>query len=482
MEPTEAPVGLTSPLLRVTIIGLVLLFFASTNLPWTLDDYDQAKQAYTSFEMVGQGHWLYQHTPNESVATKPPLVGWVAAALFEVTRWWEGAWRIPSFAAALALLWLIAREAGAAYGATGGLIALGAFGLNLLAPRLATLVRTDMPLALVTFLIGWQIWRKIRCAEPWTRRDQIIAFVLLTSAMLIKGPIIYAFILPGLIVYQILRRKSGAPSTWCGWWPWILSLAIFLAWAVGGIVRQPGFYDSVVVREFVGRFTETIHKPQPLYFYLPHLLHKFAPWSILLIGFSIFFWRRRGRVMQPETLWLVCWSVGGLLLMSIIPSKRVDRIFPIVPPLCLLLGAQVAAMGRVERWGVKMRPWLAAALLFSVVFTGGYVVWKVGQARHERSDALVQFSKKVREEAAQHGLRYEVVGGREEGMLLYLRRPHFLSAEDAQRQWHAGQLDALVVRDQPPRAWSALLPGARLLFVSERSAAAAQYSFFVRRE
>ena len=153
---------LERPRTRWAVLGLILGFFAITNLPWTLDDYDQAKQAYTSFEMVGQGHWLYQHTPNESVATKPPLVGWVSAAIFEITRWWEGAWRIPSFAAALALLWLMATEATAAYGVVGGLIAFSALGLNLLSPRLATLVRTDMPLALVTFLIGAQIWRKIR--------------------------------------------------------------------------------------------------------------------------------------------------------------------------------------------------------------------------------------------------------------------------------------------------------------------------------
>ena len=38
------------------------------------------------------------------------------------------------------------------------------------------------------------------------------------------------------------------------------------------------------MREFVGRFGETIHRPQPLLFYLPHLLHKFAPWSVLMIG------------------------------------------------------------------------------------------------------------------------------------------------------------------------------------------------------
>ncbi len=301
--------------------------------------------------------------------------------------------------------------------------------------------------------------------------------------MLIKGPIIYAFILPGLIVYQILRRKRGAPSAWSGWWPWIFSLGIFLAWVIGGIVTQPGFYESVVVREFAGRFTETIHKPQPLYFYLPHLLHKFAPWSVLIIALGIVFWRRRERLslrMRPDTLWLVCWSVGGLILMSIIPSKRVDRIFPLIPPLCLLLGAQVAKR-QIEEWPGKLRAWLAAVLIFAGIFTGGYAAWKIGSEYHARSDALVRFSRQVREEARRNDWRYAVVGGREEGMLLYLRRDHFLSPEDALAQWGSGQLDALVVRNQPVRPWGTLLPGAQLRLVSEKRAKSRSIrSLFVR--
>jgi 4-amino-4-deoxy-L-arabinose transferase-like glycosyltransferase len=470
------------PATKWIVLCLIVGFFAVTNLPWTLDDYDQAKQAYTSFEMVGQGHWLYQHTPNESVATKPPLVGWISAALFELTRWWEGAWRIPSLAAALALLWLIAKDATTAYGAGAGLISLSAFGLNLLSPRIATLVRTDMSLALVTFLIGRQIWSKIRRAEGWTLRDRAIAFVLLASAMLIKGPIIYAFILPGLIVYQILRRKRGAPSAWSGWWPWILSLGIFLVWTIGGIMTEPGFYESVVVREFAGRFTETIHKPQPLYFYLPHLLHKFAPWSVLMIVLGTVLWRGRERLalrMRPDTFWLVCWSVGGLIVMSIIPSKRVDRIYPLVPPLCLLLGAQIAS-AQVEEWSKKLRTWLAAVLIFACIFTGGYAAWKVGNGYHGRSDALLRFSRQVRQEAERNGWRYAVVGGREEGMLLYLRRDHFLSPDDAVARWRSGQLDALAVCNQPVRPWHTLLSGAQLRLVSEKARALPQYSFFVR--
>src|SRR4029450_6076950 len=127
----------------------IILLFAIGNLPWQLDDYDQAKQAFTSFEMIKEGHWFYQQTPHERVATKPPLVGWISAGLFGITRSLEVAWRLPSLLAAIVLAILLCRAATAAYGSIAGLVALGAFGLNLLSPRLATLVRTDMPLALV---------------------------------------------------------------------------------------------------------------------------------------------------------------------------------------------------------------------------------------------------------------------------------------------------------------------------------------------
>ena len=38
------------------VAALTLPLFGIANLPWQLDDYDQAKQAFTSFEMVKEGH------------------------------------------------------------------------------------------------------------------------------------------------------------------------------------------------------------------------------------------------------------------------------------------------------------------------------------------------------------------------------------------------------------------------------------------
>jgi len=199
------------------------------------------------------------------------------------------------------------------------------------------------------------------------------------------------------------------------------------------------------MREFVARFGETIHRPQPLYIYLPHLLHTCAPWSVLLIGFAIFdLASRRWRIgaafreMSAETFWLLCWSVSGLIAMSLIPSKRVDRIFPIIPPLCLLLAAQIGKVGATRR------PYLAIALAFSVLFTGGYTLFKIVSSYRDHHDALVVFGRNVRHEAEAHHWRYEAVSAKDEGLLLYLRKTHFIEPDRAVIEWNRGNLDALV--------------------------------------
>ena len=444
---------LDSQVTRWGLLAVALLLFAISNVPWHLDDYDQAKQAFTSYEMVERGHWLYQHTPNGWVATKPPLVGWISAAFFAVTRTWELAWRLPSFLAAVTLLALIVRAA-ANYGRLAALLAGCAFSFNLFVPRLASLVRTDMPLALVVFAIGWLIWEKIRRRESWTAKDRLLLFLLFSAGMLIKGPIIYAFLLPGIVAFEWRERRNGdTAARWGGWLPWLASFLIFLLWVAGGIHFVPEFIEHVVLREFAGRFSEEMHRPQPIYFYLPHLLHRFAPWSLLLILLPILAVRKSGdgmrsalRRMSPETFWLMVWSLGGLVVMSFVPSKRIDRIFPIVPPLCLLLAAMVADFRKREELRRTIDCSATVGIILGFLLTTGYAANRIIDANREHRDAFAQFGRAVVRAAQEHGWRYAIVGGDDEGMLLYVRRLEFIEEPDqAVAEWNAGKWDALVV-------------------------------------
>lgn len=487
---------LESRLTLWVICGVILCFFLITNLPWQLDDYDQAQQAFTSFEMIKQGDWFFQRTPHELIAQKPPFVGWVSAATFAVTRSWDVAWRLPSFLAAVMMGTILFRAALGAYGGTAALIALGAFGLNLLSVRLATLVRTDMPLALFLFLPGLLIWQKIRARERWHTREEWEMCVLLTVSMFIKGPMAFAFLLPGIVLFQWLVSKRSGTSAWCGWWPWLVSLGILAVWAVCGIKFVPGFYQVVFMKEFLGRFSTSVHRSQPFLYYLPHLLHKFAPWSVLSLVFAVLSFRRTGRSIRnfiretsPETLWLVVWSLGGLLVMSFVPSKRVDRIYAVLPPLCLLLAAQVHGLSREEHsGGERVLRWSAGALLFSIVFAGGYAATKMLSNYRDHADALETFSGKVNAQVAAHYWRFEVISGRGagyEGMLLYLQKLHFIKPDKAIEEWNRGSFDALVV---PKDRSSAILPELQntsispLRSIDRKSAPDIGYVFATRRD
>jgi hypothetical protein len=283
------------------------------------------------------------------------------------------------------------------------------------------------------------------------------------------------------------------------------------------------------MREFVARFGETIHRPQPLYFYLPHLLHKFAPWSVLVIAFAVAElhyrkWRCRlaFREMSADTFWLLCWSLGGLIVMSLIPSKRVDRIFPVIPPLCLLLAAQVGARiscshgsaGHAEAWRRRVsRPstsvdsdptghppspgygeagkplptgettrtysWSAIALVFAIVFTGGYTTWKIVTGYRNHRDALAVFGKNVRGEVEAHHWRFEVVSAKDEGLLLYLQKTHFIEPDHAIAEWNCGDLDAIVASTEKAHGLMRDIHGASLSELKSSSRKEEQGSGYV---
>lgn len=428
------------------LLGLIILLCAIGNLPWHLDNYDQAKQACVAYEIAHGGNAWYQHTPKGDTATKPPLAGWVSLPIYWASGSWDIAWRLPGFACTLFLLWLLMKEGRRSLPIGGALLAACAFGLNLMTPRLATLVRTDMMLTLWITLCGWMIYRKVESAMPWTTRERWLFFAFMLAAFFTKGPILYAFILPGMVAFWFLAPRDRRGLVWCGWWPWVVPLALFLLWLGIGIKSYPDFYNDIVVKEFFSRFDQSLkdhERKQPIWFYFPHLLHKFLPWSVLALALPVFSQNvRRVFKSRPEILWLACWALGGVLCMTLVPSKRVDRIFPVVPPLCLLVVAMVAAC----QCGARIRTWCGVALVLSACISGGYFLTIVPVGYFEKSDALVRFGQDVREQATAAGVKeIGVARGRDEGMFMYCASPEFLSSEKALRLWKEGKLDALVI-------------------------------------
>lgn len=473
VAPFFSPI-LSSETIFRWVLALIIVLCAMGNLPWNLDEYDQAKQAYVSHEIAHGGDWLYQHVPRGATATKPPLAGWISLAVQSVTHSWELAWRLPGFLCTLVLLGLLMHEGRRILPDGGALLAAAAFALNLLTPRISTLVRTDMMLTLWIFLCGWLIYRKIRDGTPWLASERWMFCGAMGAALLTKGPIIYAFILPGMAVYLWLGPRGKRHLVWSGWWTWMLPLGVFVAWGVNGLLTNQEFYNDVVVREFFSRFDQSLksnERQQPIWFYFPHVLHKFLPWSLFLLALPLFSQNVRNALRrEPAVLWLAAWAVGGLLCMTFVPSKRVDRVYPIIPPLCLLLVAFVAAC----RCGTRVRAWLGAGLIFATLFSGCYFAGVVWIGYHEKTHRLVDLGQTIRTLAGTRALG--IVAGNDEGMILYAEGEKFLRPEDAAILWNSNKIDALFVSQRfldkfPP------LPPPFLVTTGKREA---RYSLFLR--
>jgi hypothetical protein len=110
-------------------------------------------------------------------------------------------------------------------------------------------------------------------------------------------------------------------------------------------------------------------------------------------------------------------------------------------------------------------------LAFAILFTGGYTIFKVLSGYRDHRDALVVFGRNVRHEAEAHRWRYEVLAAKDEGLLLYLQKTHFIEPDRAVAEWNSGNLDALVASTEKAPALLGELRGASLsnLKSNERS-------------
>jgi len=231
------------------LIGGALLLFVVRNLPWHLDNYDQARQAYAALDIVQNGHWLLQELPYGGYATKPPLTAWLQAACYYIPGvGWDVALRLPLFAAAVVLLLLMYRCGLRLGGSLGAALAVAAFAFNMMTVRIATLVRTDMLLALFCFIPGLMILNHIERKQAWSRREVFFFFLAILAAVFTKGHTVYAFLLPGLAAFALIQRKRGEPNrAWPGWTALLVPILLLLGTLVWAVWRYPGFYEQIVV-------------------------------------------------------------------------------------------------------------------------------------------------------------------------------------------------------------------------------------------
>jgi 4-amino-4-deoxy-L-arabinose transferase-like glycosyltransferase len=327
---------------------------------------------------------------------KPPLYYWLVALAARSAGGPVDAWsvRLPAalagLAGALMLYWFGARQGRP----VAGLVAAVILATALHYTWLARVGRIDMPLTLtaaVALLAFYRAWeRSVRAAHAAERSKRpsaaysaplrarlglsaplVVAYLALAAGLLLKGPIGAVLPLGVAGAWLLVHRQWPAPRRYGLWWgvPLVAMLvAPVYLWAnaeTGGEFFHSFLWHHNVERGFGG---SDVLRAHPWWFYLPHLVADFLPWSLLLPAAAWAFVRRTWWRDDPEALFGLVWLAAVALILSVARFKRADYLLPAFPGAALFLGSVA------ERWYHSS----AHPARLAAVFTGTVVACAVG--------------------------------------------------------------------------------------------------------
>ncbi|WP_193215053.1 ArnT family glycosyltransferase [Luteolibacter marinus] len=309
-------------------------------------DPTEARYAEMARKMVETGDWI---TPQFDYGTpfwsSPPLGLWFSALGIDLFGANEFGSRIFIFAAALAVLWLVAgtarRELGTGMDRLAAALLLGMplFFYCSAAVMNELILTLGITLAMVSFRVAFQ---------TGSRGHGYAVFAGLAIGLLAKGPLALALALPPLAAWLAVTghwRRAWRSVPWLS--GSLLMLAATVPWYVVAERKTPGFLAYFLRVESWGRYLPSGWTWDPYgngHDVMPGLVWLYAglgsfPWCLMLL--------RRSRPQPARALhddarglyWLL-WAVWPLCLFTPLNNVIASTPLPALPPLALLLAGR----------------------------------------------------------------------------------------------------------------------------------------------
>jgi len=384
--------------LFIAIVGGSIFTIALTGYPILMDN-ERRVGSYV-LDAVQNGHWWIQRDVTGDVASKPPLLTWIAALVTlgfgEINRF---AIYLPSALAAVGVALVLLAAGKRYFGWQAGFLGALMYLLCSAGDRQMMTARYDGLLALPVTLAALGAFRAWSLGRGWTWFWLAGAF-----GTLAKGPIALVLGAAGLLAHFWERRTGHETRLRGSHW---LGVLIFLTICGGWFLLAYAEMGEPLLRKMLSRELASHatgagrNEVMFLRFYDPpwSFLVGFAPWSLLA---CVAFWRVwRQSNMESEARrferFLVCWFFGGLLLFCIAAHQRGRLIFPLLPAAALLAGRELA------RW---LKFWSTLRLMKTAGGIAVFVLSLLVLYHH----LLLAHSKKVQTTLGMHQLATKVRG------------------------------------------------------------------------
>jgi len=318
-------------LLLLCMICIAIFF---VNLDAVMINIMEARNFTTAREMINLDNWIFTTINNEPRYEKPPLPTWLTAIsmhLFGVKNLF--ALRLPAaimgsitviFVYKLGLKVTAYRK----YAFIAGLIAATSFYILYAGRDGQWDIHTH-----AWMMLGIYNIYKILTEEGNKYLYGILAGLFIGCSFLSKGPVsMYTLLLPFLVAYGVVNRYRNIKNNWKP-----LFLMLFTAFIISASWSlYVYFLDTRAVAEITERETGRWldYNVRPFYYYWSFVVQS-GIWTIpALIGLLYPYLKNRvfNKSGYKFTLW---WTLGSLVLLSIIPEKKSRYLLPVLIPLAL---------------------------------------------------------------------------------------------------------------------------------------------------
>jgi 4-amino-4-deoxy-L-arabinose transferase-like glycosyltransferase len=303
-------------------------------------------------QMLTSGDFITPHINGVQYFEKPPLFYWMQAFFLNIGNN-EFMGRIAT-TLVVSLTCLVTYATGRLlYGRNTGLLAAAALATSVMGYVLSRVAMLDAP---VTLFITCCLASFIAAQKTGQKKFYYFMYGSAALAVMTKGLIGMA--VPSMVIgsfiilsknWRILRDAHLFTGT-------LLFLAIAAPWHILISMKHPEFLDFYFIHEHFNRFLTDEHKRNaPWWFFIATTLVGSIPWiffipirhvwqQIKLIISSI-----NPRLYGDDTLFLMLWIMLPLLFFSSSHSKLIPYIFPIFPPLFLLIGSHLSNLWQTKR-------------------------------------------------------------------------------------------------------------------------------------
>jgi len=371
-KPDNSPIYSDIAFSLIILCGLCLfLFFFRLAETGIMYPSWEPRRMLLAKDMVRNGHWLVPYLHGTPYIMKPPVLPWLISAGYLLVGS-PSVWAARLFPALAGLLTVVVTFFFAKRLFNQR---VGFFAALILATSLFYIQRTRMAeediiltlfvtLSLLTFFLAYYYQAG--------KRYYILFYLFVALACLTKGPPGLTFPALTIIPYLLLRRDLRAIRK-MEVLPGILIFgALVVSWYIyayyhSGLSEAQNFFMADIWRKFF-----PLEPSRPLYQYVVQLFPHFFPWSLFLPAVAIYLVRKKKKGEGEQSLFLVCWVIGNLLLFSLAGAKRNEYILPLYPALAILT-AQVW-----DRFLVDKKDSLLKKMTLGGIFTFAFLAIGAG--------------------------------------------------------------------------------------------------------